>query len=29
MVPVTTWSIEALQREGFEVSPIQIFSKSL
>jgi GNAT superfamily N-acetyltransferase len=29
MVPVTAWSIEALQREGFEVTPIQIFSKSL
>jgi GNAT superfamily N-acetyltransferase len=29
MVPVTAWSVEALQREGFEVNPIQIFSKSL
>ncbi|HSK07462.1 MAG TPA: GNAT family N-acetyltransferase [Acidimicrobiia bacterium] len=29
MVPVTAWSVEALLREGFEVTPIQIFSKSL
>ena len=29
MVPVTAWSIEALQREGFEVNSIQIFSKAL
>ena len=29
MVPVTAWSMEALQREGFEVRPVQIFSKGL
>jgi GNAT superfamily N-acetyltransferase len=29
MVPVTAWSVEALQREGFEVRPVQIFSKAL
>lgn len=29
MVPVTAWSGEALQREGFEVKPVQIFSKGL
>ena len=29
MVPVTAWSVEALQREGFEVNPIQIFSRAL
>jgi GNAT superfamily N-acetyltransferase len=29
MVPVTAWSVEALQREGFEVTPIQIFSMGL
>jgi GNAT superfamily N-acetyltransferase len=29
MVPVTAWSVEALQREGFEVRPVQIFSKTL
>jgi GNAT superfamily N-acetyltransferase len=29
MVPVTAWSIEALQREGFEVRPVQIFSRGL
>ncbi len=29
MVPITGWSVEALQREGFEVQPVQIFSKGL
>jgi hypothetical protein len=29
MVPVTAWSVEALQREGFEVHPIEIYSKGL
>lgn len=29
MVPVTAWSVEALQREGFEVRPVQIFSKTV
>jgi GNAT superfamily N-acetyltransferase len=29
MVPVTVWSVEALQREGFEVHPTEIFSKGL
>lgn len=29
MVPVTAWTVEALQREGFETHPIQIFAKGL
>jgi len=29
MVPVTGWSVEALQREGYEVHPARIYSKAL
>lgn len=29
LVPETAWSIEALQREGFEVRPVLIYSKGL
>ncbi len=29
MVPVTAWAVEALQREGFEMQPVNIYSKGL
>jgi hypothetical protein len=29
MVPATAWAVEALQREGFEIEPIRIYSKGL
>ena len=29
MVPVTVWSVEALQREGFGVHPAEIYAKAL
>jgi hypothetical protein len=29
MVPVTAWTVEALQREGFEMHPVNIYSKGL
>lgn len=29
MIPITVWSVEALQREGYEVHPAQIFTKPL
>jgi hypothetical protein len=29
MIPDTAWGVEALQREGFEVRPVLIYSKAL
>jgi GNAT superfamily N-acetyltransferase len=29
MVPATAWAVEALQREGFEIEPLGIYSKGL
>jgi hypothetical protein len=29
MSPATAWAVEALQREGFEVKPVLIYSKAV